>query len=119
MTIPAGEHEAGPESPYRERARLIALVAAVYPSEIAYSDPNEPDYPVIIIETPSGQLSWHLAEADLDLFPHVLQHDRDCEGAHLKWDGHSTEVKYLRLASLTKDAYNLRILFTHQLTRGN
>jgi hypothetical protein len=115
MGIPAGEMEAGPESPYRERARLIALLAALYQSEIAYSDPDEPDYPVIIIETPSGQLSWHLAEQDLELFPHVVKHERGCEGVELRWDGHSTEQKYLRLSSLTKDVNNLRILMTQMI----
>jgi hypothetical protein len=86
---------------YRERARLVAFLAAHYPAEIAYSDPAEPDWPVIIIVTPAGQLSWYLAQADLDLFPHVLQHEPGCAGTALEWDRHTTKEKYLRLTVLT------------------
>lgn len=83
---------------YRERAHLVALLAALYPSHIGYTDPDEPDWPVVIIETPNGQMSWHIAPDDVDLFTHVRPTDRACRG----WDGHTTEEKYDRIRLLTR-----------------
>ncbi|MFI6909892.1 hypothetical protein ACIBKY_52130 [Nonomuraea sp. NPDC050394] len=82
---------------YRERAHLIAHLATQYPAYFAYSDPDEPDWPVIYITTPQGQLSWHIAPDDLDLFPHVPKLGVD--EAPL-WDGHTTAEKYERLAAV-------------------
>jgi hypothetical protein len=82
---------------YRERAHLVAHLAALYPAHIGHTDPNAPDWPVLIIETPAGQMSWHFAERDLDLVGHV----QPTEAEHRGWDGHSTEEKYERLRALT------------------
>lgn len=85
---------------YRERAHLIAFFAAQHPSVIVEGgDPNEPDWPVIYIDTACGQLSWHLNKNDLDLFSHVLKIEVS-EKAPI-WDGHTTVEKYMRLAKLT------------------
>lgn len=91
-------------SVYRERAALVAHLAAVYPSAIVHgADPSEPDWPVIFIDTPHGQLSWHLALEDLGLFGHVEEFaGPDVEGAP-KWDGHDTAEKYVRLHACTGD----------------
>ncbi|MFD7978866.1 hypothetical protein [Streptomyces sp. NPDC059071] len=82
---------------YRERAHLVALLAALYPSHIGHTDPSAPDWAVVIVETPSGQLSWHIAASDMWLFGHVRSTDRVCRG----WDGHTTEHKYERVRDLT------------------
>ena len=87
-------------NPYRERAHLVAHLASQYFSAIAYNDPNEPDWPVIYIQTPAGQLSWHLSPDDLDLFDHVIRVTPES----ITWDGHTTEEKYRRLAKLTSEA---------------
>lgn len=79
---------------YRERAELVAFVVACYPSEIR--DTAE-DWPVVFVDTPRGQLSWHLSRDDLDLFGHVPQMAASAEE---KWDGHTTEQKYDRLNGL-------------------
>lgn len=42
-------------------------------------DPQEPEWPVVFIELPTGQVSWH-----------VPQHE-------VVWDGHTTEEKYQRI----------------------
>lgn len=86
---------------YRERAFLIAHLAALYPSTLVHSaDPDAPDWPVIFVDTPRGQLSWHLSPDDLDLFAHVPV----LKGHQApKWDGHTTAEKYRRLAGLTAD----------------
>jgi hypothetical protein len=49
-----------------------------YPTGIRI-DPDESEWPVVFIELPNAQISWHLS-------------------AHpLKWDGHTTEEKFERI----------------------
>lgn len=84
---------------YRERAFLVAHLATVYPSVISYNDPDEPDWAVIYLTTPQGQLSWHIAPDDMDLFGHVLIIVARSDAP--AWDGHDTPEKYRRLAALT------------------
>jgi hypothetical protein len=85
---------------YGERADLVAFIAAAHTDAvIAYQDDDDDEWPVVIIETRAGQLSWHIAKADLGLFqaigvPVVVGESR--------WDGHDTPEKYRRLAELTK-----------------
>lgn len=92
--------EAERDGAYRERAHLAAYLAALHPSHIGRTDPNAPDWPVLVVETPAGQMSWHIAERDLELFGHVRPTDRICRG----WDRHTTELKYERLRVLTATA---------------
>jgi hypothetical protein len=80
---------------YRERAHLVAHLAAVYPSVIGV-DPAEPDWPVVFVNTTAGQLSWHIAPDDVPLFAHVPREQS------VTWDGHTTEQKYARLDNLTR-----------------
>lgn len=42
-------------------------------------DPDEPEWPVVVIELPTGQVSWHMP-----------QHPKP-------WDGHTTEEKFERI----------------------
>ncbi|MER5482954.1 hypothetical protein ABT024_07020 [Streptomyces sp. NPDC002812] len=88
--------EAERDGAYRERARLVAHLASLYPSQIAYTDADT-DWPVVTIEAPTGQMSWHVAPRDVELFEHVERRN----GLVLPWDGHTTEQKYERLRQLT------------------
>lgn len=68
---------------YRLREALIykALAKASYygmPCGIRI-DPKEPEWPVVFLELPTGQVSWH-----------VEQHAVD-------WDNHTLEEKYARI----------------------
>jgi hypothetical protein len=85
---------------YRERARLVAFLATHYPSVLAYADQSEPDWAVVYIHTPAGQMSWHIAPNDVELFDHVQKVTPDDELA--QWDQHTTEEKYERLARMTR-----------------
>lgn len=75
---------------YRERAQLLALLAAIYPSHMQ-PDPAEPDWPVLYLALTTGQATWHIAPDDLELFGHVRRDLREA------WDGHTTEEKYRRV----------------------
>lgn len=74
---------------YRERSHLVAHLAAIYPSSLTI-DPAEPDWPVVLVSLPTGQVSWHVAPEDMDLFGHVHM-------GSAMWDGHDTAEKYRRL----------------------
>jgi RyR domain len=78
---------------YRERARLVAFLAACYPAWIG----SDGGWAVVYVDTPAGQMSWHIADDDTDLFGHLSE----AEGDDGPWDGHTTEQKYERLARLT------------------
>jgi hypothetical protein len=79
------------DNPYRDRAHLSAYLAAVNPSVLVHgADPNEPDWPVLFVTLPTGQVSWHVSPDDLDLFDHVTV-------GHATWDGHSTDEKNDRI----------------------
>lgn len=79
---------------YRERAQLVALLAAIYPSTWGI-DPDWTDWHVVYVQLPTGQASWHISPADRDLFAHVL-------GPAGDWDGHTTEEKYERIRALVE-----------------
>lgn len=85
------------DSVYRERAHLLAHLAVIYPAHLQ-ADPAEPDWPLLVLELPTGSATWHIADSDLDLFGHVRT-DR-----FTPWDGHSTEEKYRRLDQATRQA---------------
>ncbi|MCP2339154.1 WDGH domain-containing protein [Actinomadura rupiterrae] len=81
---------------YRERHHLVAHLAALYPAVmVPNADEEAPDWPVLYVTLPTGQVSWHIAPRDLDLFHHVPV------GAAAEWDGHDVEEKYRRLDAYT------------------
>lgn len=82
---------------YRDRARVLAPLAALFPSKLA-ANATDPDWPVLYLSTPNGQISWHIAQADLDLLQHVT-FDRETDALSI-WDGHDTETRDQRLSLL-------------------
>jgi hypothetical protein len=92
------ELEAQLTATYRERAHLAAFLTVLYPSVIVIDgDPSAPGWALVYVDSPAGQLSWHLSGDDLDLFPHVQR----VASNEVTWDGHTTEEKYERIRSLT------------------
>jgi hypothetical protein len=81
-------------SAYNERARLVALLATIWPATWNYGDTAETDWAVVYIELPTGQATWHVRESDMGLFEHVERDDTTI------WDGHTTAEKYDRIARL-------------------
>lgn len=82
---------------YRERAHLIALLAAIYPSDIGQTDPATPDWYVVTVDLPTGQAAWHISPDDRDLFGHVDL----LVSSSRPWDRHTTAEKYRRIDQLT------------------
>ena len=89
------------DAAYRERAHLLALLAAWQPAHIGHTDPAASDWAVLTVELPTGQACWHIAPADMDLFAHVQPKPRHARG----WDGHSTEEKYARVRQLVAELH--------------
>jgi hypothetical protein len=89
------------DSVYRERAHLVAYLAALHPSALVRgADPAEPDWPVLFVDLPTGQACWHISPDDMDLFKHVPTWDAGSISDRI-WDGHTTDEKYARLDALT------------------
>ncbi len=89
------ELAAGKDAAYEERNRVVALLAAVFPSvraRTAIENWSEDWHGCIYITLPTGQASWHYHDSHAHLFAHVP------EGAAI-WDGHTTPEKYERVAA--------------------
>lgn len=83
-------------TPYQERSELIAFPVALFGGVLSYNDPQSPQWPVLYVESPEGQLSWHIDPHDLHGFQHVpVVQD-------YPWDKHSTELKYERIRKLVQ-----------------
>ena len=86
---------------YAER-NALALAFAALASDLGWrvgrlEDPNEPEWPVLVVETPHGQVSWHIPA---DEWP------EGWEAGHTNdWDGHTDEEKYNRLERLFLPAH--------------
>lgn len=79
---------------YFER-NLIAQLAAALAMELDYPvwigiDESEPEWPVLFIELPTGQVSWHLPKSELHQGVFV-------EFGKRRWDGHTTDTKHERI----------------------
>lgn len=89
---------------YRERAQLLAWLAALHPAVRTLApDTTEPGWQILYINpTTGGQLSWHISPRDVELFEHVEYVPADSRDERTTWDGHTTEAKYERIADLTQ-----------------
>lgn len=85
---------------YTERNRLVAALARIGGWTVWTGiDSDAPGYVVVYVETPKGQLSWHVKEDEARaLFPHFA-----FENVGGVWDGHTTDEKYRRVAALTQE----------------
>ncbi len=85
---------------YAERNRLALAFAAameMHGYKVGQTvDSSEPDWPILMIDTPEGQVSWHLKADDM---PDGMPEYRG------EWDGHSTAEKYERLGRIVGGQY--------------
>ncbi|WP_063044970.1 hypothetical protein [Nocardia pseudovaccinii] len=84
---------------YRDRAHPIALLTTVYPAVRAYNDPKEPTRSVLYMATPEGLITYHIDEADLDLFAHV-ELIQDHHDHRVQWDRAGKDVVHQRFQRL-------------------
>lgn len=96
------ELEAQKNGAYSERNKCVALIAHLarlldWASGTRQHEGTEPwddDWrTVVFIDLPTGQISWHLQDAEKPLVADLPHY----EGT---WDGHSTEEKYRRCSAL-------------------
>lgn len=78
---------------YAERDRLVSALSKLYPAHLRRHEGGvwDDDWRnVVCIHLPSGQVSWHIPDRELELFAHLAMKEDD-------YDGHDTEEKYERL----------------------
>ena len=68
-------------------------------------DPDEPDWPVLMIELPTGQVGWHLPRGEVIGQWPVYERE---------WDGHSLEEKRARVGRFVEMDLDLRITRSHR-----
>ncbi|MFI1701986.1 hypothetical protein ACH419_39400 [Streptomyces bobili] len=95
--------EAERDGAYRERAHLVALLAAMTDGAVITYAPDieEPGWQIVYLTLGGHQCSWHIAPRDADLFQHVER--VAALDVRALWDGHTTEEKYERIAAWTSD----------------
>lgn len=91
---------------YRERAYLVALLAAMTDGAVIAPavDVEEPGWQIVYLTIGGRQASWHISPRDADLFqcvPHV-----DTDHPRAQWDGHTTEDKYADIRQHTRDLFH-------------
>lgn len=89
--------QSSPEEAYLDRNQLAQAFARLaleqgWTTGLSI-DPDEPDWPVLYVDTPAGQISWHLPKHE------IIGEWPRYQG---KWDGHTVEQKRARLTSLIK-----------------
>jgi hypothetical protein len=100
------------DAAYRERAHLVAWLAALHPAVIAPApDVDEPGWQIVYITAGRWQMSWHIAPRDAELFRRVEHVAADDPRA--QWDGHTTDQKYARIRSHTRLLHMSRSLDEH------
>ena len=79
---------------YRERAYLVALLAAMTEGAVIVPalDLDEPGWWIAYLTIGDRQASWHISPRDLELFTHFERVEPDDPRA--QWNGHTTGEKY-------------------------
>lgn len=83
---------------YHERDKLVAALSKMFPASLE-RHPAEEEWEddwrwIVFVELPTGQATWHIHDSELPMFKHLLRE------TGLRWDGHTTDEKYQRLAAL-------------------
>lgn len=86
---------------YAERNLLVAALSKIFPASLERHEGVdwEDDWRwVLFVDLPAGQASWHIHDSELPNFAHLPRN------AGRRWDGHTNEEKYRRLAALDGSA---------------
>lgn len=96
LTGASGREVEATNNAYTERNRLVAFLAHLFPSGLKRTDIPGWDaewHGCVYIDLPTGQASWHYHDNDAHLFAGLPPYAGE-------WDGHTTDEKYARLATL-------------------
>lgn len=93
------ELEAQKDGAYSERNQLVAALSKLLPAWMERHSEEDTAWDndwrnIVFIGLPTGQVSWHIHDSEIDHFQHLTKK------AGSSWDGHTTEEKYRRLAAL-------------------
>ena len=92
------EYESKPDEAYLDRNLCVQLMARMA-QKLGYNAGirENGDWPILYIDLPTGQVSWHIPKADITgTFPEYLK----------GWDGHDVECKRKRLVEFIKNEEN-------------
>jgi len=95
------ELEAQKDGAYSERNRLVAALSKLFPSWIEWHSEEDTTWDndwrnIVYINLPTGQVSWHIQDGEIDHFQHLTKK------VGSSWDGHTTDEKYKRLSALAE-----------------
>jgi hypothetical protein len=101
LTKQCNDLEAQKNGAYSERNKLVAALTKIYEFESSIEDHvmaegqewDDEWRKVVYINLPSGQASWHIHVSEEPMFAHL-------QSKGTKWDGHTTEEKYERVAAI-------------------
>ncbi|MGW3442210.1 hypothetical protein [Streptomyces sp. NPDC001076] len=99
----ADSYERERDHAYRERAQLLAWLAALHPATTVITDSPDVDedgWQLLYLVAGGWQMSWHIAPEDGELFRHVTK--VDVTDPRAQWDGHGSEQKYERIRNHTR-----------------
>lgn len=87
------------DNAYTERNALVALLSKLFPSHLMRHEESDLSWEddwrnIVCVELPTGQACWHIHDKELVNFTHLVYQENN-------WDGHSTELKYERIAEVT------------------
>lgn len=89
------------DSIYTERNRCVAFMtrfALANGWEAGIKEGDDPEWPIVVIDLPTGQVSWHIPKGELHLFDGVPPYTK-------KWDGHASVEKYTRLEAMGAEQF--------------
>lgn len=91
----------GQDRVYAQRNMLVGALSKLFPAWIS-ADTDEPDWPVVLIELPTGQVSFHVTQTErYSVFAHLMEHSpSDLLG--WAWDGHDDAEKWRRVCTLNQ-----------------
>lgn len=105
------EAHASKDTAYRERNMCVAALARFaiglgWRVGMGKHDPNDKAWEddwhnLVVIESPAGQMTWHIHDSDMPLFEGIPPTDEDWVYV---WDGHTTPQKYERLEAASVSA---------------
>jgi len=87
---------------YAERNQIVAALSKLYPAgqkKTAIEGWDEAWHNCVYIDLPTGQVSWHIHDREMEQFAHLPPYEGE-------WDGHDTPEKYRRLANLASQGGN-------------